>query len=85
MTDDEIAVRILALDEGERFHEWLAHWAKKWPAMKSETVHSGDCTKQPWSCLVCCADDIRARILDYRRAFLLYAPEGWDTQSKNDK
>lgn len=72
MTDEEVAIYILALEEGETdaksTDSWIEHFAKQFRGWGTE-VHSGDCTKCPWSCVRCIHDDTMARVPEFRRLF----------------
>ena len=68
MTDEEIAVRIMALDEGDAVDEWVKKWEPMFHSW-SQDEHSGDCTKQPWTCSRCVYEETMARVPDYRRLF----------------
>jgi hypothetical protein len=69
---DEEARRITAL--------WFSHWMKdNYPTSHEHAAHSGDCTKQPWSCLRCHADEWLAdsdAALDAWEAAAIRAREG---------
>jgi len=42
---------------------WFAHWmVNNYPKAHEGEAHSGDCTKQPWTCMRCCADEAFADV-----------------------
>lgn len=69
LSDREIAIRILAIEEGEidptqdlqMFNERFDVWGA--------TEHSGDCRKQPWTCVRCVHDDVMKRVPGVRALF----------------
>ena len=68
MTDHEIAVRIMALDEEENIDGWIAKWDPTF-ADWGKDAHAGDCVKIPMTCLRCTYENTMKRVPDYRRIF----------------
>lgn len=68
LTDHQIAVRLLALDEDQDIDGWIAKWDREFPAWGGE-AHSGDCTRQPWTCTRCVYDHQMSRVPEFRRVF----------------
>lgn len=66
MTDHELAVRIMALEEVEGIDAWIAKWDRTF-AEWGKSEHCGDCTKVPMTCLRCTYEEVMARVPDYRR------------------
>lgn len=59
---------------------WFAHWmVNNYPKAYEGEAHSGDCTKQPWTCMRCCADeafaDVDAALTEWKARALQEEPE----------
>jgi len=71
MNDRDIAIRLLALDEVSGSEDpagVLNHFDQQfdgWSTMK----HSGDCNKNPWSCMRCIHAETMARVPGFRKLF----------------
>ena len=66
LTDHQIAVRLMAIDEGESVDAWVEKWDRtvfEW----GSGDHSGDCTKQCHTCLRCLYEEYMAKVPDARR------------------
>lgn len=70
-TDHEIAVRLMALDEGKNVDAWVKKWDDPTFAEWGKSDHSGDCRKEPWTCLRCLYDEYMGAVPDARRLFCL--------------
>lgn len=66
LTDHQLGVRILALEEEEAVDAWIEKWDPQF-ADWGKQEHSGDCTKQPWTCMRCVYENTMQRVPDYRR------------------
>jgi hypothetical protein len=68
LSDHQIAVRLMALDEGEKVDGWVAAWEPCFPEWETDG-HAGDCTKIAMTCNRCVYEDYMARVSDTRRVF----------------
>ena len=71
-SDRDIAIAYLVLMDAEdenSVDSWRAHWEKHFDDMLS-SEHSGDCTKQPWTCCRCLAEEAMKMVPVYRKLFL---------------
>jgi hypothetical protein len=71
MKDRDIAIAHMTIwdaDTQEDASMWAAHWDKHIDEM-SASEHSGDCTKQPWSCNKCITDEAYRMVPIYRKMF----------------
>lgn len=51
---------------------WMEHYKTMMPTLLEQTIHDGDCTKQPISCPLCCLETLLA---DYREYY--FNEEKW--------
>jgi hypothetical protein len=78
LTDHQIAVRLMAISEGEDPDKWVEHWDPMFPNW-GQQPHSGDCTKQPWTCCRCVYDDQMQDVPAARRLFGIGRPSKEET------
>jgi hypothetical protein len=71
MSDRDIAIAHMALYDAKDSQSAIQgreHWGKHFDTMIQE-VHSGDCTKQPWSCPRCITEEALKMVPAYRALF----------------
>ena len=71
MSDKEVAIAHLTLGDAETVQDvkkWRAHWRLHFDNM-AVSKHSGDCTKQCWTCSRCLTDDALKMVPVYRELF----------------
>ena len=69
MSDDEVAILILSLEEDDGdYASWADHWRKHWESFRDQD-HYGDCTKVPMTCSRCVYEETMKRVPQYREAF----------------
>lgn len=76
LTDLELAIRILALEEAEPDEDvdgWIEHFNGWFPGAASEQ-HSGDCTNMCYTCSRCVYEHTMKRVPKYRQVFGCPAP-----------
>lgn len=73
ITDEQLAVAMMAAQEGEAVDAWFDKWRDDNFASWGSMAHSGDCTKQPWTCCRCLYESMMQEARDVRR--LLNADE----------
>ena len=73
LSDRDIVIAHLTLMDAlnlEEAESWQNHWEKNLNEMAVD-VHSGDCTKEPWTCSRCVADQAYSMVPVYRKLLKL--------------
>ena len=71
MIDRDIAIRHMTLLDAESVEDYdsmIRHWEKHFDSMLN-SEHSGDCTKNNWTCSRCVVEEAMAMVPIYRKAF----------------
>lgn len=78
-TDNELIVRIMALDEEDNVDGWIKKWDPLVDAWET-AEHIGDCTGHAFSCSRCWYDETKKRVADFRRVLDLPTPPQGDEE-----
>jgi hypothetical protein len=71
ISDREIAIAHMSLWDAEDLETveiWKAHWEQHFDSMLTEK-YSGDCTKEPWPCSRCSAEEAMRMVPVYKKLF----------------